>query len=352
MTPPTNEILQAYYRAKYPDQPGILVSDLTDITTGWECEVYAFHLEWRLPPGGGSQSGPLGEDCVLRLYTGDDRREKSEKEFFILSRLAKANYPVPRVTLLEKDHSPFEKPFIIMEKINGREMSGAMHDALPAGQKALLIQFCALSVRLHQLDWRLFAPIAPGDPGADPYYSIDLVLDYGRVTLARYPSAGFLPLIDWLAARRDSLACARPALAHFDYHPGNLLVREDGSVVVIDWTASTILDPRMDLGWTLLLTSIYAGKSFRDAFLKGYERLSGSRVKQVEIFEVIACLRRLTDILVSVQVGPEKLGMRPGAADLMKQQAGPLQKVYDLLLSHTAIRIPEIESLIQSFMLE
>jgi aminoglycoside phosphotransferase (APT) family kinase protein len=349
MATPNNDLLQSYYRAKYPDLPGLRVSELTNITTGWECEVFSFLLER-------SDDQP-GEALVLRLYAGDDRIEKCQKEFFILNQLAQIGYPVPQVYILEKDHSPFDKPFIIMEKIDGRDMWQAFTDAAQGGLDspaiiALLRQFCELPVRLHALDWRLFAPIAPGDPGASPFYTIDRVLDYGQGATAAYPSAGIQALVDWLAARRETLACDRPALVHFDYHPGNLLVRADGSAVVIDWTATTIFDPRMDLGWTLLLTAIYAGPDLRNAFLTGYERLSGRRVEQVEVFEVIACLRRMIDILVSVRMGPEKLGMRPGVEALMKQQAGPLQKVYDLQLRHTGIRIAEIESLIQSFMLE
>jgi aminoglycoside phosphotransferase (APT) family kinase protein len=342
MSTVTQDALQAYVTLAYPGR----VSDVIDITTGWECEVFSFNLQ-RDPPG-----NPPVEEYVLRLYTGNDSAEKCQKEFFILQQLAKVGYPAPQVNLLERDPAFLGKPFIIMERINGIEMWSALSQSPLAKQKELVSLFCALYVRLHQLDWHLFAPLAQGDPGANPYAIMDWVLAYGRDNLARYPIPGFAPAIDWLAARRDRAPCLRPVLAHFDYHPANLLVRADGSAVVIDWTASSILDARMDLGWTLLLISIYAGEPVRDFILKEYERLSGSPVEEIEIFEVIACLRRMTDILISVSVGPEALGMRPGAEKLMKHQCGPLQKVYDLFQKHTGLRIPEVEELIRSFMIE
>ncbi len=338
MSPVTQAALQAYVTLPYPGR----VSDVIDITTGWECEVFAFNHH-RDPP-----ANPPVEECVLRLYAGDDSAAKCQKEYFVLNQLDKVGYPVPRVHLLESNPAFLGKPFIIMERINGIDL----WSALSQSPLELISQFCTLYVRLHQLDWRPFAPLAPGDPGANPYAIIDWALAYERENLARYPIPGFAPAIDWLEARRSRVPCTRPVLAHFDFHPANLLVRADGSAVVIDWTASSILDPRVDLDRTLLLVNIYAGQALRDLILKEYERFSGSPVEEIEIFEVIACLRRMTDILISISLEPKKLGMRPGAEGLMKQQAGPLQKVYDLFRKHTVLRIPEVEGLIGALMIE
>ncbi len=51
--------------------------------------------------------------------------------------------------------------------------------------------------------------------------------------------------------------CYHPV--HWDYHPGNVLLRDDSSAVVIDWTQIDVSDPRFDLAWTLLLVSSYEG---------------------------------------------------------------------------------------------
>lgn len=61
-----------------------------------------------------------------------------------------------------------------------------------------------------------------------------------------------------------------------------------------------------------------------------------------------ASLRRLFDISVSLSDGADKLGMRPGAEGLMKQNAGHIKNVYALLRDRTGITIPEIEVLLSS----
>lgn len=46
--------------------------------------------------------------------------------------------------------------------------------------------------------------------------------------------------------------------------------------------------------------------------LQEYERLAGTKVKQLAFFEMFACLKRLYSVAVSLAHGPESLGMRPG----------------------------------------
>ena len=59
--------------------------------------------------------------------------------------------------------------------------------------------------------------------------------------------------LKWLEARRDSVPCVQPTIIHYDFHPANILIREDGSAVVIDWSQFDVSDRRFDLAWTMLL---------------------------------------------------------------------------------------------------
>ena len=119
--------------------------------------------------------------------------------------------------------------------------------------------------------------------------------------------------------------------------------------VVIDWTALEISDSRFDLAWTLLLVSTYEGEEWRDLVLQEYERLAGIRVEQIAYFDVAACARRLSSIVISLSEGPEKLGMRPGAVTMMKQQMGSIKRVYDLLQERVGIRVSEVDRLLAQF---
>jgi Ser/Thr protein kinase RdoA (MazF antagonist) len=154
--------------------------------------------------------------------------------------------------------------------------------------------------------------------------------------------------MDWLIARRDTVPCLRPSPIHWDFHPGNILLGDDGSAKVIDWTQLAISDARFDLAWTLLLIGAYEGSRWREPILREYERLAGAKVEGLEYFDVYACLKRLFSIIISVKEGAEKLGMRPGAEATMKQQAGAIRRTRDLLLERSGIIVPEVEELLVS----
>jgi len=346
--------LQAHYVRAFPARQGVQVSDLTSISAGWESDMYSFTVE----------HGPAGErrrqELILRIYPGDDAHAKSAREFHGMSQLHKVGYPVPRVLTLEREESPFGKPFVIMERIEGQVLWPLLSRSPEEKKRELLTLFCELFVQLHTLDWQPFDrkrsdaqdrpfvhDMARHDTG-DPYTFVDRQQREWRSALAGLPEAGFLPVLEWLEARRDQAPCLRPAPIHWDYHPGNVLLRDDGSAVVIDWTQVEISDPRFDLAWTLLLVGSHESMEWHAFILREYERLAGARVEQLEYFDVAACVKRLAGVYFSLSLGPEKLGMRPDAVAMMKQQMGAHKKVYDLLLERTGIRIAEGERLLAS----
>ena len=334
--------LQAYCESAFPARPGVQVSGLVSISAGWENDVYAFVVEH------GSDGELRREELILRIYPGDDAHDKSAHEFYGMSQLRKAGYPVPQVLLLERESSPFGKPFVIMEKIAGQDMWPLLFDSPLEKQQELLTQFCKLFVQLHTLEWRPFVrDVALYDPG-NPYTFVDRQLEFLRSILTSFPCPGFLPVIEWLEARRDQVPCLQPSPIHWDFHPRNLLLRDDGSAVVIDWTQVEVSDSRFDLAWTLLLMSTHGTADMRGLILQEYERLAGAEIQHISFFDVFACLKRLGSVFISLTYGPEVLGMRPEAVDMMKEQMGAIRRVYDLLLERTGIEVPEIEELLAS----
>lgn len=337
------EQLQAYYMWAFPEMQDAWVSEPVSISNGWESDVYAFKLEE------GSARARRREELVLRVYPGEDADRKSAREFEGMRKLYEAGYPVPEVlTRAARVESPFGRPFVIMERIEGKLMWPVLSGASPEKQRELLGLFCELFVRLHGLDWTPFADeAARQEIAANPYLFIDRWLAMFRAYESRFSIVGFQPVLAWLEARRDQAVCERPAPIHWDFHPGNLLLRADGSAVVIDWTQLEVSDARFDLAWTLLLTGTHESMAWRNMILAEYERLRGTRVKQLEFFEVAACLKRLASVVISLTYGPEKLGMRPEAVPMMRQRLGAIKKVYGLLVERTGIKVAEAEALFQ-----
>jgi aminoglycoside phosphotransferase (APT) family kinase protein len=229
-----------------------------------------------------------------------------------------------------------------MEYIEGEQLWPLLSKATETERAQLLTRFCELFVQLHALDWQPFND----DPGLTaPYHFIDQWLARSRAYLQHFPEIqeGTEPALAWIAARCDAVACERPSPVHLDYHPANVLLRPDGSAIVIDWTGFAVSDYRFDLAWTLILANAYEDAAVRDQILQTYERIAGRDVEQLACFEVIASLRRLIGISISLQSGPEQMGMRPEATSIMQQQMPAHARVYATYMGHTNIPLPFFE---------
>ena len=271
------DLLQSTVGCALPDRTNATVSELASISVGWESDVYAFDVE------SGPPDARQSEALVLRIYPGADAHTKSEREFQGMRQLFAAGYPVPRVLALERDASPFGKPFMIMERVEGKMMWEPLFRSPVPQQSERFALFCDLLVRLHRLDWRPFVDDPAAVERSGPYAFVDRWLAQAHNDLARFRLLEVEALVDWLEVRRDRVACTRPAPVHLDFHPANLLLRADGSATVIDWTQIQVSDPRFDLAWTLILVGAAEGWAWRDRILAEYERLAGAPIEELEL---------------------------------------------------------------------
>jgi aminoglycoside phosphotransferase (APT) family kinase protein len=343
MTDPLADLrmkLRDYLAGTYPAWTDPRVVDLTSINAGWESDVYAFDLEH------GPPSARRREELVLRVYPGNDAHRKSGHEFRGMQLLRRAAYPVPEVYLLERDASPIGDPFIIMERIRGQQLWPLLFHGPEADQPRLLTLFCDLLVRLHLLDWRPLAQGPTEEVLAGPQSLIEREMHRWRSVFAQYPAPGFQPTLDWLSVRQAGVKRPSPGPVHWDFHPANVILCPDGSARVIDWTQIDISDTRFDLAWTLLLIGSIESEVWRVRVQQEYERLLGRSVEDLDFFEVAAGVKRLYSSYLSVSIGAEKLGMRPGAEKIMMENAPKLQAAYRMVFSHTSLRIPELDALL------
>jgi len=329
------QILEQYLKARFSDKTALSITCLDKIADGWESDNYIITIEH-----GNAQR--MREDWVWRLYSGVGNREKALLEFTSMEKLLAAGYPVPRVFLLEADHSPIDRPFIMMEHIQSEVMWPLLDSSSEAKRDSLLNQFCQLFVRLHDLDWKLFDNSLPTD---DPYFFINQWLDEARNVIQRFPDFDASPFLDWIMERRDLFACERPSPIQQDFHPGNILVRADGTAVVIDWAHFAVSDYRFDLAWTLVLAHAHGWAGMRDLILQGYERHLGKPVEQIEAFEAVACARRLFDLTISLTLGPEHLGMTNQAIDSIRSYMDAHRRVYHLFIELTGLQVQAFDEL-------
>ena len=109
------------------------IVDLVEITAGWENDMYAF--DQLVDDRFGER---IRRELVLRIYPGDGGDIKSRNEFENMQRLHQSGYPVPEVFHLETDPNVLGKPFMIMERINGRSMWHMLNDPNAKKKEELL----------------------------------------------------------------------------------------------------------------------------------------------------------------------------------------------------------------------
>ena len=329
------QILEQYLQLKLSDKKALSISCLKKLADGWESDNYILSVEF-----GDSQR--TCEDWVWRIYSGAGSQEKAAREFTSMKKLLAAGYPVPRVHLIETENSPVERPFIIMEYIPG-EMMWKMIDVAPAERQAQLIDhFCLLFVQLHALDWKHFDANLSDD---DPYFFIDQWLNQARNLLDSFPDFEGASFLNWATERRTLFACEHPSPVHQDFHPGNILISAEGLATIIDWTNFAVTDSRFDLAWTLVLAHAHGFPGMRDQILQRYQEHSGKPVKHIEVFEAIACARRLLDLTVSLTEGSLRMGMNAQAAQAIRSSMEAHRKVYRLFIEHTGLHISPFQTL-------
>ncbi|MFW9853458.1 MAG: phosphotransferase family protein [Candidatus Thorarchaeota archaeon] len=322
--------LLEYYKKNFPQIDNITIPSFERLADGWETEIYAFSLLENIHPK---------QDLILRIYPGKDAQAKSTREFSGMVHLKTLGYPVPEVYHYgERQNSPFDgKPFCIMERIFGR-LLGDLSDP------SVVDLFASLLVRLHELKWRKLIPYVKH---YSPVGFLEETLDKYRATIMASGFLGFLEPISWIqeeATNRDLKISL--AITHNDFHPYNIILDMHNRPYVIDWSGFAISDYRMDLAWALMLIEAYRTKERRLHFKNRYAEISMKNLEHLDLFDVMACTRRLFNIVVSIEQGPDKLGMRPEALTVIIRDLDKHKRVYRLFQERTRFSIPEVEALI------
>ncbi len=335
--------LQDYLERLFPLRNELQITKLQKVNVGWETEKYSVVIAYD------DARGQLQEDLFFRIFVDQQAAENATREFRVMKKLSELGFSVPPVFDLQLGDHPLGTPFILMRGIRGQPMAALWVEASEEDKFNLLRQFCEIWAELHGLDWKEFVRDPSKISQAVSQEFLTFHLTEWEERLNRYNIPVLLPILEWLKERRSTVSSKNLSLIHGDYHAENLLISEAGESFVIDWGAAKIADFRVDLGWTLLLTTTY-GQPLRPLILDEYERQSGEKIDQIEYFEVLAILRRLFDFIVTLSEtqGAGALGMRPETAELMKKDLFHYQNVYSLLKERTGLIIPRIESLLSS----
>lgn len=215
----------------------------TPITGGFWAAIYGFELH-DPPP---DLRGPL----VLRVMPNPD---VGVRETIVQRGVGDQGYPTPRVVLDGVDDA-LGGAFMVMERVDGVQLltglgiGGALL-RLPKTIRRVARLLATATLQLHALDAQ---PIADGleSAGID-VGSLGVEVRFAEIRDAvQSPANGFEPLLAWLQDRRPVMTPA--VVCHGDIHPFNMLVTDDESFNVLDWTNGNLCRREYDVGFTAAL---------------------------------------------------------------------------------------------------
>lgn len=279
--------LTAYLGHKLPDADGIEVSGATKIVGGASRETWSFDADWR--EGGESRRQGFilrrDPDASLLESTGD-------REYAVYQALAGSDVPVPRAFWVEPDPAWLERPFCLMERIDGAfaQPQVLMSDAFAVARPELARQKLTILAAIHRLDWRArgLEPFGVPEPGA----CAGGELQAWRAVIEREalePQPVLLAAIGWLGAHLPP-SPRRIVLVHGDYRTGNLLCDRQRIRAVLDWEMAHLGDPMEDLGWLCLRSwrfqhnELVGGLLEREEAFRIYEAAGGDPVDREAVF--------------------------------------------------------------------
>lgn len=177
----------------------------------------------------------------------------TDREFRILSALAKTDFPVPRARVYCDDTSVIGTEFYLMDRVLGRIITDqTLPGWEPAERRSLYASQIRILASLHQID---FEAIGLGDYGKRGNYFARQIHVWSKQYLGAGDDIDRSPamerLMEWLPENvpdDDSTT-----IVHGDYGLNNMVIHpsEPRLVSILDWELSTLGHPVADLTYHL-----------------------------------------------------------------------------------------------------
>lgn len=261
------DALAAYLHARNGLHRTRFVEPPAPLGSGFDSFIYTFRLSedvadrrWSVP-------------LVLRLQGDPTFASKVRREADVQAFLMTAGYPVPALLSVEAADNAFGLPFMIMERVPGTTMLARI-TSNPFRAGTLLARLARLHADLHRLPsvgW-------PLRDGGEP-----IVLRQIARFRRRVEEHGLVRLregVDWLERYAPAVLPETAVVTHNDFHPLNVLVRDEGQLSVIDWSDAALGDRHHDVARTLVLFSfayIAASSTLERVLLKAARGFLRSR---------------------------------------------------------------------------
>ena len=279
-----SEIVQALERwlsARLGEE--LCVSDLHRHTEGFSWETFTLTAAPRDAPPRGRLGLVIRRQPIDGVLAPYDAVREFENHVSIEA-VVKA--PIPHVLWLERDPDVLERPFYVMERVDGIVPDPDDVDPF-AGADAMSIgaDFVHALADIHAVSPGLL-PGLRGTPPADGTDPCQRAVDHWR-GLYRSSVLVEIPAVDLALTtlERNPVPTEDEVLCHGDYRLGNFVVSDGRVAAVLDWELAHVGDPAEDLTWAAMRA--FRGRSGRvghmfteDEFYRGYEDLTGRTISR------------------------------------------------------------------------
>ena len=278
------ERVAAYLRSKMPDAEGLMVSGLIRIPGGASRETWSFDARWR-EKGREVQRGFI----IRRDPEASVLETARDIEFHVYRALAETSIPVPKVYWLEEEAEWLDRPFFVMERIDGCETlpQPLITEQYAPGRPKIAEHAVQILADIHNLDWKalgldfLGVPGGPSDCGPREVAKWEETLRKDALE----PQPVLEAALHWLKRHPPPLA-QKITLVHADYRTGNFLYSADRIRGWLDWEMVHLGDPMEDVAWFCIKPWRWARDERvgalmeRQEFYRLYEKYSGLRVDE------------------------------------------------------------------------
>jgi aminoglycoside phosphotransferase (APT) family kinase protein len=175
-----------------------------------------------------------------------------DREYRVITALAKTGFPVPRSYALCEDESVIGTAFYVMDCVEGRVLWDQQLPGMTPPQRAAIFDAMnAVIARLHQTDYKAIGLESYGRPGNYMARQIDRWTKQYRLSETERIEA-MDNLIAWLP--QNIPAEDETAIVHGDYRLDNMIFHptEPRVLAVIDWELSTLGNPLADFSYHMM----------------------------------------------------------------------------------------------------
>ncbi|MFW9848065.1 MAG: phosphotransferase family protein [Candidatus Thorarchaeota archaeon] len=276
-----NDEIIELLRLQFPDFNRIQLDNFQQILGGADTTIYGFDFASE------TETIPL----ILRIYR-PAYSDSARREFTVMRNLYTEGISVPRPYICNENSSATGKSYIVMERIEGDILSNVLNSTYSTPRFDVLLEsFVENLVKINSIDWTTqFRFLDSYDIVENSHLFIKHQISHPKQLVQEYALDTLSPVISWLEENQPELQ--EPCFLHSDYHAMNVLVRNDDSLVTIDWSNAKLGDFRYDLGFTILALRSMV-HDLQDKIVKIYENKAEVKVGDIDYFIVLSSLWNL-----------------------------------------------------------